>query len=211
MRNTQVLIIGAILTVVVIVVTVFIFSHVNHSQKNMKSEDTIVSIELSNGSKEEATVTQWPEAKVIQYHQPEPNLNKSKVEDVVDALWSTPNRNPDLYLTLLDPGAREQVKKIDKETGGKLLSPSLKNEPFPSDKEIKTSFTHYVELNKNGKRYRVLVGKQVVNGVEYNGLTLTLVFSNGQWLQSFDLDKSTLLTEIGLKSFNDLVKEHRVK
>lgn len=137
---------------------------------------------------------------------PETAFDQSKAEDVLDALWSTPNRDPEKYLTFLDEGAQAQVRQVDKESGGKLLAPSMKGEPFPGPDKYKVEFLHTVDTEIGGKTYRIFVGRQFVDGKEYNGLTMVLVKSGARWLQSFDLDKTALLTEVGLRSYHELVK-----
>lgn len=152
------------------------------------------------------TVHRWESPHVVRYRPIDSAFDPTKVEDVVDGLWSLSSRDPDKYLTFLDEGAQAKIRQVDSEHNGQLLSPSLANSPFPTDAELRTSFLFTVATQVNGKDYLILVGKQLIQGEEFSGMTLVLVKANDRWLQTFDLSGSQILAAIGSRTYDELIR-----
>jgi hypothetical protein len=146
---------------------------------------------------------------VVRYRAATATIDPTRSSDVLDALWSTSNRDPKRYLSLLDEKGQVKIKEMDAEAGGKVLEPSARNQPFPLPEELRTVFTHWVELTSGDKVYRVMVGKQTVQGQEFPGLTITLVNNGGRWLQSFDLQDTPLLYLLGSTTHQELLERCR--
>jgi hypothetical protein len=141
---------------------------------------------------------------VVRYRPLGSRYDLSEPTEVMDALWSTPNRDPQTYLSLVSPEARAKVEAVDRESGGQVLNASQLDAPFPTPDVLQTVFSHWIELTREGKVYRILVGKQIIRGEEHTGLTMTLVKDGELWLQSFDLDNSALLFAAGRTPYDRL-------
>jgi hypothetical protein len=185
---------GVLLIVVILVAVVATYG--NYRFWSGKTRDDSRNITLGVGQTYNVVAGTFNPHHVIKYRNLSYTFDLSKPEELLDALWSTSNRYPQKYLSLLDPAAQEKVKRVDNETGGEILAPSSRDEPFPTPAELTTIFTNWTQVVVNNKTYRIIYGRQIVNGRDYNTLTLVIVKEGDGWLQSFDLENTPLLRKV---------------
>ncbi|MDO8482707.1 MAG: hypothetical protein Q7S86_02725 [bacterium] len=172
-------------------------------EKEVEKKESVKTISLViDGKPYTLSVQKLTPEYEVKIRDPKSNFNLSEPTDVLDALWSTPNRNTAVYLSLQDKNQQEHLKKIDKESGGQLL----KDMPdFSPAHAVKTLFSYWVQASINDKTYRVFRGKQVIDGKEWPGLFTTLVKNGDRWFQTLDIDNTDLINTIGLKTYEELL------
>ncbi|MBU4274798.1 hypothetical protein KKE19_03195 [Patescibacteria group bacterium] len=176
-------------------------------KEEIKTEEGVsVTLKLENGQTLNAIAGKFSPSYVVQFRDPSSDFNLRLPTEVLDALWSTPNRNSQKYLSLLDAGAKTEELRLNQETGGRVLAETEKDKPFPAPDQLQTFFDYWVELNINNKLYRVMVGRSIVEGEEFSGLTITLVKQGDYWLLTYDLTNSPILFTLGTETYEQLIR-----
>jgi len=153
------------------------------------------------------TATKLTPSYTVQYESPADlmTLDRNDPKQVLNALWSTPNRDEKTYLSLLDLNAKTYVVQTAKNNPG-MLQDSKAGTPFPSASDFSVSFDYYIDGVINGKTYRIFVGSQTVKGQKYPGLSVTLVKDPiVGWQQSLMNGLDPLITQVGGLGWSDIV------
>lgn len=216
MKNQKVLIIITILIIIFIGGVYFYYSLLKEPNDTLRQEQQSAGsltkageLLLPNGETYQVLVGKFSPPYEIIYRSPDYPFDLSNPTDVLDALttfawWGNKNypQYMDKYLSLVDAGVKKNLLQIDKESGGKYFEAREVNAPTKNDMLTNKIF-FWVEVNKNTKTYRVLVGTSSDQwDTVFQGLSFTLVKNGNQWLQSFDLDAKTDNPQQDSLSFN---------
>ncbi|GEM_PF-3873656 len=180
-----------IIIIIAVAVVLFggVFAYQYFSGPKINKNETTKSgiITFQNGEKYEVTVGKFVPQYSVFYRDANSNFDLSKPTDTVDALFSIAlvacRDNPTMlqkYFSLMTEETKQYILKVDAGSNGKLFS-SCNGQP---DNQTKNILLYWVQIGKESKTYMFLVGKTVMGGKEYPGLSFTLIKQDGKWVQT---------------------------
>jgi hypothetical protein len=125
------------------------------------------------------------------------------------ALWSSVGRDSDWYLSLFDEGARKDLLRRDRESGGRILEEYSKGKPLLSPQETGNydKFIYKVELEFQGKKYAIIQYRLVLEGEEEEYAAIRSFVKLGDaWYETDDLREHPVRKLVGLNSYEEIKK-----
>ena len=105
------------------------------------------------------------------------DINLSTTKGFVDAYYSASSHGWNNYLSLLDSGAKKEAKQVDVDSKGVYSKGFTDNFGKISEDALPVKYTHWIEINNQGKTYIIVVGefKNQLDTQKYQGTTPIVV------------------------------------
>lgn len=218
MKKTTTLVIVLVVLVVLIVGGVLVYERFGKYREETKIEEGIktCSIKLNSGQSYNVKIGRFESPYTPKYIEDVSKINYGDIKGFLDGQISVSGHGWQNFLSTLDEGMREEAIKIDTEGGnveGVYTSGDYSKsfEEKYEESEYPEVFTHWVELNKNGKTYLIIIGKfeKEEQQQQFEGVipVKTAVKKDGKWLYTKDLDSEGIVGGIAHKNYDELVRD----